>query len=406
MPMRTEPDNLPPMSFMKGTVAFPNTTIRQTIKLTLGTKQFFRVRLSNAFGIDDLNITQATVALSLNNVSGTVEADPKTMRDITFDNGSSETVIPGGAQAVSDPIDLGCAVPRNSIITLSLYVEAGQDGQSGVTSHPGSRTTSFCCRGNHVADSNWVDLPAEGVEHWYFVSAIEVLAPREACVFAIIGDSITDGRCSTTNANDRWPDRLFERFESNPATSNMSIVNQAAGGNRILADGLGPNVLSRLDRDIMSLSGLRYVLIFEGVNDIGTAEANESSQATVVKRIIAGYQQIATRVHARGIPIFAATITPFGRRTEDSDLDAELMGLSGYSDPIRDQTRRQLNDWIRSSGVFDAVVDFDEVLRDSDHAEMLKPQFDSGDRLHPNTEAFQALADAFPVDLFAKFQDR
>ena len=203
----------------------------------------------------------------------------------------------------------------------------------------------------------------------------------------------------------RWPDRLFERFQLDSTAANISVINQAAGGNRLLADGLGPNVLSRLDRDILCLSGLRYVLIFEGVNDIGTADPNETSQAAALKRIIAGYRQIATRVHARGIPVFAATITPFGRREVDAELDAEAEGLSGYSDPTRDQTRRQLNDWIRTSGVFDAVIDFDEVLRDRDHAEILSPQFDSGDRLHPNTRAFQALADAFPLDLFSKFRD-
>lgn len=196
-----------------------------------------------------------------------------------------------------------------------------------------------------------------------------------------------------------WPDLLFSRLQSNPVTASISVLNQAAGGNRILADGIGPNVLSRLDRDVLSHSGVKYVLIFEGVNDIGTAEANEESQLVIGDRIIAGYRQIVTRVHARGIPIFAATITPFGRRKGEVVVDAEAEGLTGYSHPMREQTRQRVNDWIRKSGVFDAIVDFDRVLRDEDDSGVLRKEFDSGDRLHPNKQAFQALACAFPVEV-------
>lgn len=201
-----------------------------------------------------------------------------------------------------------------------------------------------------------------------------------------------------------WPDLLFSRLQSNSATASISILNQAAGGNRILTDGLGPNVLSRLDRDVLAQSGVKYVLIFEGVNDIGTAEATKEGQMAIGDRIIAGYRQVVTRVHAHGIPIFAATITPFGRREED-DGDNVDESLTAYSHPIRDRTRQRVNSWIRTSGLFDAVIDFDQVLRDNDDPGVLKREFDSGDRLHPNTEAFKALADAFPVDIFQQFRD-
>lgn len=206
-----------------------------------------------------------------------------------------------------------------------------------------------------------------------------------------------------TVSNRRWPDLLFTRLQSNPVTASISILNQAAGGNRILADGLGPNVLSRLDRDVLSQSGVKYVLIFEGVNDIGTAESNEESQAAIGDRIIAGYRQVATRVHAHGIPIFAATITPFGLRKEEHVVDAEAEGITAYAHPIRDRSRQRVNEWIRSSGVFDAVIDFDQVLRDEDESGVLRRDFDSGDRLHPNTQAFKALADFFPVEVFGRF---
>jgi lysophospholipase L1-like esterase len=159
-------------------------------------------------------------------------------------------------------------------------------------------------------------------------------------------------------------------------------------------------VLSRLDRDILSLRGVRQVLIFEGVNDIGTANADEESQKIIGDRLIAGYKQIATRVHACGIRIFAATITPFGRRENELIVDAEEAGVTSYSHPEREKTRQRVNDWIRNSGTFDRVIDFDRVLRDDHHVSALAKRFDSGDRLHPNLEAFHALADAFPLGIF------
>jgi lysophospholipase L1-like esterase len=203
-----------------------------------------------------------------------------------------------------------------------------------------------------------------------------------------------------TVSNHSWPDILFTRLQSNPGTASISILNQAAGGNRILADGNGPNVLSRLDRDVLSQSGVKYVLIFEGVNDIGTAEPNKESQAVIGDRLIAGYKQVVTRVHAHGIPIFAATITPFGLRKEEHVIDAEAEGITGYAHPTREPTRQRVNEWIRSSGVFDAVIDFDQVLKDEEESGVLRREFDSGDRLHPNTQAFKALAESFPVEAF------
>lgn len=216
--------------------------------------------------------------------------------------------------------------------------------------------------------------------------------------FRLLGPTILTVRLSS------WPDFLFSRLQSDPVTASISILNQAAGGNRILADGIGPNVLSRLDRDILAVSGVGYVLVFEGVNDIGTAEAKEETQCAISDQIIAGYRQIVTRVRARGVPIFAATITPFGRRKGEIVVDAEAEGLTGYSHPVRERTRQRVNDWIRESDIFDAVIDFDRVLRDEDDFAVLHKMFDSGDRLHPNRQAFQALADAFPVDIFHRFR--
>lgn len=219
----------------------------------------------------------------------------------------------------------------------------------------------------------------------------------------------------------RWPDLLFARLQEHPATNSIAILNQAAGGNRILEDGLGPNVLSRLDRDILSHSGVQYVMIFEGVNDIGIAPADPKSQEALGTRLIAAYHQISTRVHARGIPIFAATLTPFGDPAVGSTCDGQAQNATAdanpadaneedttvtpYSHPMRERTRQRVNEWIRTSGVFNAVIDFDEVLFDPREPSLLAKEYDSGDHLHPNEAAFRALAEAFPLDVFVKFQD-
>ncbi|KAJ5565385.1 hypothetical protein N7513_001627 [Penicillium frequentans] len=398
MPLLAEPDKLPSKPFDQESLIFRGTTIRQSVKITLGLARYFRFRFSNAFGTDDLTITETTVALAKNGVSGSSAIELPTLKKVTF-NGESTTTISGGALTISDAVDLG-PLPAGIVLTISMFLEYGQSSQTGITCHPGSRTSSFCVLGNRVADADFTGDSIEEIEHWYYISGIEILAPRNAGTLAIIGDSITDGRCSTTNGNDRWPNLLFSRFQSYQPTASIAIISQAAGGNRILTDGIGPNVLSRLDRDILSLRGVRHVFLFEGVNDIGTADTDEESQKVIGDRLIAGYKQIATRVHACGIRIFAATITPFGRREGEVIDDPEEAGVTQYSHPEREMTRQRVNDWIRNSGTFDRVIDFDQVLRDDHLASVLAERFDSGDRLHPNLEAFHALASAFPLGIF------
>jgi lysophospholipase L1-like esterase len=184
-------------------------------------------------------------------------------------------------------------------------------------------------------------------------------------------------------------------MQSNPATSSITIANQAAGGNRILADGLGPNVLGRIDRDVLAQSGVKYAMIFEGVNDIGVASADPTNQTLIYNRLISAYEQIISRVHAQRIPMFAATITPFSGAPNDT--------VQPYSNPLRDETRRKVNDWIRNGGRFDAVVDFDRILADPNEPQELLPAYNSGDWLHPNVAGYQAIADQFPLDIFARF---
>ena len=179
-------------------------------------------------------------------------------------------------------------------------------------------------------------------------------------------------------------------MQANPSTKNIAVINQAAGGNRILADGLGPNALGRIDRDVLAQSGVKYAMIFEGVNDIGTAAATPEAQQAIGDRVIWSLKQIASRVHTMGLPMFAATITPFSGDPT----------IQPYSSPVREVTRVRVNDFIKNSGIFDAVVDFDKILADPANPSQLNPNFNSGDFLHPNPAGYQAIADAFPLEIF------
>jgi lysophospholipase L1-like esterase len=233
-------------------------------------------------------------------------------------------------------------------------------------------------------------------EHRYFISAIEGWVPESTSAFVIVGDSITDGRGSDTDKNTRWPDLVFNRLQSSPRTSHISIINQAAGGNRILADGLGPNALGRIDRDVLAHSGVAYAMIFEGVNDIGTGDVSPATQKLLGNRLIQAFSQIVTRVHMAGLPVFGATITPFSAPKEYAGQP--------YSDAEREKTRQRVNRWIRESGKFDAVVDFDKLLRNETVPSQLADAYNGGDYLHPNHAGYQRLADHFPVGLFAEFR--
>ncbi|KAK9857396.1 Lipase [Penicillium brevicompactum] len=389
MPQLVEPANLPPAPFNGSDSVFRNATIRQTLQVSLRADKI-RIRLSNVFGTNELAITKVTVSIPATPEVGVSAAQDGSMRTLSFD-GSENIAIPIGALAVSDPINL--SIKAGSPLMISIYLEDGQSGFS-ITGHPGSRTTSYLAFGNWVDAQNITDPSVQSTDHWYFISGVEALLPTHFKSFAIIGDSITDGRGSTTNANNRWPDLLLARMQKHNSTSNIAILNQAAGGNRILQDGLGPSVVSRLDRDVLAQSGIEVAMIFEGVNDIGVADADTTSQAEIERRLISAYKQIATRVHALGIPFFGATITPFGS-SATSDY------LQPYSGFFRERTRQNVNAFIRESGVYDAVLDFDRVLRDPQAPDQLLEQYDSGDHLHPNVAGYQALADCFPLEVFA-----
>ncbi|KAF7319051.1 Extracellular GDSL-like lipase/acylhydrolase [Mycena chlorophos] len=394
MPQLTEFSNLPNPPFNGTTGVFRNSTIRQTLHMSIG-GDTIRIRFSNAFGPNNLNITAATVALPEGGVSGASAVVPGSIQQVTF-SGNPGFSIPDAGQVVSDPISF--PIKAQQTITVTIYLSEGQDGFD-ITSHPGSRATTWMQFGNAVHAQNITSPDTQSLAHWYFVSAVETLTTPSASAFFIVGDSITDGRGSDTDENDRWPDLLLRRMQQYGPTTEISVNNQAAGGNRILADGLGPAALGRIDRDVLAQTGkVKYSMIFEGVNDIGVADPTEEAQQQIGDALIAAFKQISTRVHAQGIPFFAATITPFGAPANDSSIQP-------YSNPIREQQRQRINTFIRTSPIFDAIIDFDKVVADPQIPSQLAPQFDSGDFLHPNVAGYTAMAAIFPLDLFAKFAD-
>jgi lysophospholipase L1-like esterase len=382
MPQLTEPGNLPPAPFTQTNLVLADATLRQTLHTSVG-GQRIRLRFSNAFGGTDLPITAVSVALPADGRAGVSAIRAGTGHPVTF-HGQSGVDIPVGAQAVSDPLGFTLAPQAN--VTVTIYLATGQ-ASNNITSHPGSRTTSYMLAGNHVTDA---DLPgAAATAHWYFLSGVEVWASHDTAAAVMLGDSLTDGRGSTTDMNDRWPDQLLARLQRNPGTARVAILNQAAGGNRVLHDGLGPNALARLDRDVLACSGVRWLVVFEGVNDIGTAAATEAAQKQVADDLIAAYDQIVTRAHAQDIRVYGATITPFG-------------GNTGYDDAagLREAARQRVNDWIRTSHRFDSVIDFDLAARDPANPRQLLATLDVGDHLHLNPAGYTVLADAVPARLF------
>ncbi|MFT7835974.1 SGNH/GDSL hydrolase family protein [Saccharothrix sp. BKS2] len=382
MPQLTEPANMPPAPFTRDGAVLADATLRQTVRVSVGGDRL-RLRFSNAFGGAPLPLTAVTVAHPRRGRAGAGEVEPGTARAATF-HGKTSAVVQPGAQVVSDPLPFPVGDSAN--LTVTVHLAQGQ-ASTDITSHPGSRTTSHLLAGNHVAADA---LPgATPVDHWYFLSGVEVPAGPGTAAAVLLGDSLTDGRGSTTNGNDRWPDLLLARLRAHPATAGVALVNQAAGGNRVLRDGLGPNALARLDRDVLAHSGVAWLFVFEGVNDLGCAQATEAAQKQVADELVDGYDQIVVRAHAQGIRVYGATLLPFGG--------------NDYDDPAgcREAARQSVNDWIRTSGRFDAVVDFDRAVRDPARPARLRASCDSGDHLHLNPAGYRALADAVPPELFA-----
>jgi lysophospholipase L1-like esterase len=353
-------------------------TLRQTVRLSIGGERL-RVRLSNAFGTAPFKITAAHIARPI--APGSDAIDPASDRALTF-AGAPDVTIPAGAEYVSDPVPF--AVLPGADLAITLYFEKAPSQQ---TSHPGSRTTSYLLHGNHVSAP---DLPgAKTFDHWFNIASVEI-ASATAQAVTVIGDSITDGRGSTTNGNDRWTDALARRLID--ARKQVGVLNHGIGGGQVRGEGLGPNALARFDRDVLAQAGVHWLILFAGINDIGTFDPegakSQAEHDALVRQITQAYAQVADKAHAAGIKVYGATITPF--------LDCAPY----HPKPITEADRIAVNAWIRTSKSFDAVLDFDAAVRDPARAGHLAPAFDTGDGLHLSPAGLSALANAVPLSLF------
>ena len=356
-------------------------TLRQVIHLSVGGRMI-RVHVSNAFGTAPLHLISVHVARPVSNRSAAIE--PASDKPVMF-AGRTDVTIPSGAEFISDPVEY--SVLPLSDLSVSIHYEEASARQTG---HPGSRATSYVAHGDLVSAA---DLPnAKKIEHWYQLAAVDVASDSASTAVVTLGDSITDGHGATTNGNDRWPDVLARRFQQTKGMHDIGVLNAGIGGNHLLTDGLGPNALARFDRDVLAQAGVRYVIVLEGVNDLGAlaraGDVNHAQHASLVEHIIAAYEQIITRARTHGIEAIGATILPY-------------VGSNYYHPGPTDEADRQaVNDWIRAPGHFDAVIDFDRLTRDPAHPDQLRPEFDSGDHLHPSAAGYAAMGGAIPVSLF------
>ncbi len=377
-----EPQNALPTSDLN------DATLREIVHLSIGGPTL-RVYLSNAFGTAALHFTSVHIAKPLSPASSAI--DPATDKTLTF-AGKADVIIPPGAEFVSDPID--DPIAALSDLAISFHLDQAPERQ---TSHPGSRSTTYYVHGDQVSAASLPD--AKHIDHWYQLAGVDVLSSdKHAAAIVALGDSITDGHASTTNGNDRWTDELARRLQADKKTRNIGVSNQGIGGNHLLTDGLGPNTLARFDRDVLAQASVKWLIVLEGVNDLGGLtihhEVSQADHDAFVARILAAYQQIITRAHAHGIRVYGGTITPYEG--------------SGYYHPDaqNEADRQAINQWIRDStripGRFDAVIDFDAAIRDPQHPARILPAYDCGDHLHPNPAGYKAMVDAIPLSLFTK----
>jgi lysophospholipase L1-like esterase len=375
-------EDLPPAPHTADGVTLADSTLRQTVRACVAGRRL-RLRLCNRYGDVPLEVADVCLALPAGGRAGAGAVRPGSGVAVTFD-GRRPATVPAGGELLSDPVSL--AVDAGDNVCVTMHLPAGLSA-AGVTGHPGSRTTSHVAPGNQASQVELAGSAA--VEHWYLLGGVEVWSAPPIPVAVMLGDSLTDGRGSTTDGNDRWPDRLVDRLRADPDSAEIAVVNAGIGGNRVLRDGLGPSALSRVGREALDRAGVAWLVVFEGVNDIGTAEATEAAQRRVVDQLINAYELVVRDARAAGIQAYGATISPFG-------------GNEPYDDPggTRAASRRAVNDWIRTAGRFDATLDFDRAVRDPADPGRLLPAFDVGDHLHLNPAGYQALAEAVPLELF------
>ncbi|MBV9806431.1 MAG: SGNH/GDSL hydrolase family protein [Solirubrobacterales bacterium] len=364
-----------------------NQTVRDIIHISAGGRGV-TLRLTNAFGgnpapygdafTDDHTLNVASVYVGLA-TKGSAEVIPGTNHLVTF-GGEQSVEMPPGSEAWSDPVNL--QVPPGRDLAVSIYVPGTSPN---ATFHSDTHQTSYLASGDNAGDAAATAFTTT-TQHWFFLDALDVGAPRQIGAVVTLGDSITDGYQSTLDANHRWPDVLAGRL----AQTNWPIrgvINEGIDGNEILHDynccGGNPNAQLRFDSDVLAQDGVRDVILLEGINDIG----HHGPEITAA-RIIQGMKHLIERAHHAGLRIIGGTLTPF-----------ENAAFAGYYDPAKELTREAVNQWIRTSHAFDGVVDFDRVVRDPADPHRILPAYDSGDHLHPNDAGYRAMGNAVPLSL-------
>ncbi|MEU1627305.1 SGNH/GDSL hydrolase family protein [Streptomyces sp. NPDC020096] len=353
---------------------YPGMSIRNVVHISVGGTAA-RVQFSNLFGTAPLALTHTTLAVA--DGTGGADALPSTLAALSF-GGRAAVTIPAGESVLSDPVRLPVPSAADLLITTFTPYASGS-----VTYHPHARQTSYLAHGDHAADASGTAF-TEQSPYWRYVTAVDVWTDQAKGAVVALGDSITDGFTSTVGANHRWPDYLAERLNGSADGPHLGVLNEGVSGNRVLLDaapslaGNGPSAVHRANRDALSRTGAKTLIVELGINDIIQTPRQSDPDA-----IVAGLQEITREAHAHGIRVVGATVTPFE-------------GERGY-DPRLNTVREQVNAAIRSGRVFDSVVDFDQALRDPVHPARLRPMYDSGDHLHPNDVGYQAMADA--VDL-------
>ena len=365
-PQLVEPHNMPPAP------GLTDNTIRQIVRVSIG-GDMVRLRFSNTFSKSPVEMKSVTIAEAAEGSSINIASQ----KQLLFNNNKSVT-MPAGGEVFSDPIRFDLK-PSSK---LAITVHFGKTSPD-VTGHPGSRTTSFLLQGNNIASADFSG--AVKTDHWYVIQGIDVKVAKNAKAVAVLGNSITDGRGSGTNKQNRWPDILSAKLLANESTKNIGVLNLGIGGNCVVRGGLGPTALERFDRDILSQSNVRWLIILEGINDIGGIKSREEAEK-VSNELIQAYQQMIDKAHSKGILVYGATILPFAK--------------SFYDTPERQIARDKVNDWIRSSGKFDAVIDFDKIMRNPNDVKTILSDMHDGDFLHPNEAGYKRMGENLDLGLF------
>lgn len=364
--MLVEPNNMPPAPGLS------ENTLRQIIRVSIGGKRM-RLRFSNIFSDQPTVLKSVSVA----NVVNAPGIDSKTQKELLF-NGKSDITINSEQEVFSDAFDFELQPGQ----FLAITIHYGNTSQK-TSGHPGSRTTSYILEGNQIQNAAFDG--AIKTDHWYSIMGLDVTADQSAANIVCLGNSITDGRGSGTNKQNRWTDILSARLSANKKTEKIGVLNLGIGGNCVVKGGLGPTALNRFDRDVLSQKGTKWLVILEGINDIGGIK-NPEDAPIKAQELIEAYKVMIQKAHSKGIKVYGCTILPFAK--------------SFYDAPHKQEARDIVNAWIRNSKAFDAVIDFDKAMVAEEGSKTILSNLHDGDFLHPNEAGYLKMGETVDLNLF------